>query len=130
MKRAKKEAQENADRNSQMNAQLQQQSSQAKMQQDAQLYQLESEGKIAVNKTKGDSDRNLELIKFATTMYMESLKTGQQLPDEIKQLADSILGTAVQESMKEQQQKAMAEQQAQQEAQQQEQSQEPQQGSE
>ena len=131
MKRAKKEAEEAAQKNSQMNAQIQAQASQQKMQQDAQLTQLESQGKMAVNKTKGDSDKELELIKFATTMYMESLKTGQQLPDEIKQLADSILGTAVQEKMQKQQQEAMAQQQAQQqEAQQQEQSQEPEQGSE
>jgi len=131
MKRAKKEAEEAAQKNSQMNAQIQAQASQQKMQQDAQLTQLESQGKMAVNKTKGDSDKELELIKFATTMYMESLKTGQPLPDEIKQLADSILGTAVQEKMQKQQQEAMTQQQAQQqEAQQQEQSQEPEQGSE
>ena len=113
MKRAKKEAQETADRNSQMNAQLQQQSSQQKMQEDAQLLQIESQGKMAVNKNKGDSDRDLELIKFATSMYMESLKTGQPLPDEIKQMADSILGTAVQEKMQQKQQEQMAQQQAQ-----------------
>jgi hypothetical protein len=134
MKRAKKEAQEAADRNSQMNAQLQQQSAQAKMEQDAQLYQLESQGKIAINKTKGDSDKDLELIKFATTMYMESLKTGQPLPNEIKQMADSILGTAVQENMQNYQEEQMAKQMAQeqaqqQEAQQQEQSEEPEYGS-
>jgi len=105
-----------------MNAQIQQQSSQMKMQQDAQLTQLESQGKIAVNKTKGDSDKDLELIKFATSMYMESLKTGQTLPDEIKQLADSILGTAVQEKMQQKQQEMMAaQQQAQQQSQQEEQ---------
>ena len=126
MKRAKKEAEEAAQRNSQMNAQIQQQSAQMKMQQDAQLYQLESQGKIAVNKTKGDSDRDLELIKFATTMYMESLKTGQPLPDDIKQMVDSILGEAVQEKMQQKQQEQMAQQQAEQ----QEQPQEPEQGSE
>ena len=51
-------------------------------------------------------------------MYMESIKTGQTLPDEIKQMVDSILGTAVQEKMQqkqeEEQQKQMAQQQAQQ----------------
>jgi hypothetical protein len=46
-------------------------------------------------------------------MYMESLKTGQPLPDEIKQMADSILGTAVQEKMQQKQQEQMAQQQAQ-----------------
>jgi len=128
MKRAKKEAEETAQRNAEMNAQIQQQSSQMKMQQDAQLSQLESQGKIAVNKTKGDSDKDLELIKFATTMYMESLKTGQTLPDEIKQLADSILGTAVQEKMQQKQQEMMAaQQQAQQEQQSQQQEEEPEQ---
>ena len=135
MKKAKREAEEAAQKNSQMNAQIQQQSAQMKMQQDAQLVQMESQGKIAINKTKGDSDKDLELIKFATTMYMESLKTGQPLPDEIKAMADSILGSAVQEQMQqkqeEEQQKQMAQQQAQQqEAQQQEQSQGPEQGSE
>jgi len=120
MKRAKKDAEENAQKNSQMNAQIQQQVSQQKMQQDAQLSQLESQGKMAVNKTKGDSDRDLELIKFATSMYMESLKTGQPLPDEIKQMADSILGSAVQEKMQQKQQEA-EQQQAQQQQQEQEQ---------
>jgi len=113
MKRAKKDAEENAQKNSQMNAQIQQQVSQQKMQQDAQLSQLESQGKMAVNKTKGDSDRDLELIKFATSMYMESLKTGQPLPDEIKQIADSILGNAVQEKMQQKQQQEEAQQQEQ-----------------
>jgi hypothetical protein len=131
MKKAKREAEEAAQKNSQMNAQIQQQSAQMKMQQDAQLVQMESQGKMAVNKTKGDSDKDLELIKFATTMYMESLKTGQPLPDEIKAMADSILGSAVQEQMQQKQQEQMAQQQAQQqEAQQQEQSQVPEQGSE
>lgn len=131
MKRAKKDAEEAAQKNSQMNAQIQQQSAQMKMQQDAQLVQMESQGKIAINKTKGDSDKDLELIKFATTMYMESLKTGQPLPDEIKAMADSILGSAVQEQMQQKQQEQMAQQQAQQqEAQQQEQSQGPEQVSE
>ena len=128
MKRAKKEAEETAQKNSQMNAQLQQQSAQQKMQQDAQLEQLSSQGKMAVNKTKGDSDRDLELIKFATNMYMESLKTGQPLPDDIKQMADSILGTAVQEKMQQKQQEQMQAQQAQQA--QQEQQQQPQEGAE
>ena len=128
MKRAKKEAEEAAQKNSQMNAQIQQQSAQMKMQQDAQLTQLESQGKIAVNKTKGDSDRDLELIKFATTMYMESLKTGQPLPDDIKQMVDSILGEAVQEKMQQKQQEQMAQQQQAEQAQQQEQ--QPEQGSE
>jgi uncharacterized membrane protein YukC len=97
------------------------------MQQDAQLVQMESQGKIAINKTKGDSDRDLELIKFATTMYMESIKTGQPLPDEIKQMVDSILGTAVQEKMQqkqeEEQQKQMAQQKEQQEQQEEQQGQ-------
>ena len=84
------------------------------MQQDAQLEQLSSQGKMAVNKTKGDSDRDLELIKFATNMYMESLKTGQPLPDDIKQMADSILGNAVQEKMQQKQQEQMQAQQAEQ----------------
>jgi hypothetical protein len=113
MKRAKREVQENAERNSQMNAQIQQQSSQQKMQQDAQLFQMESQGKIAINKTKGDSDKELELIKFATTMYMESIKTGQELPEQIKQLADSILGTAVQEKMQKMQEEEQIKQQEQ-----------------
>jgi len=127
MKRAKKDAEETAQRNSQMNAQIQQQASQQKMQQDAQLEQMSSQGKIAVNKTKGDSDRDLELIKFATNMYMESLKTGQPLPDEIKQMADSILGSAVQEKMMQKQQEQMSQQQAQEQQAQQEQNQQEQQ---
>jgi hypothetical protein len=118
MKKAKREAEEAAQKNSQMNAQIQQQSAQQKMQQDAQLVQMESQGKIAINKTKGDSDRDLELIKFATTMYMESIKTGQPLPDEIKQMVDSILGTAVQEKMQQKQEEEQQKQRAQQKEQQ------------
>ena len=59
---------------------------------------------------------------------MESLKTGQPLPDDIKQMADSILGTAVQEKMQQKQQEQMQAQQAQQA--QQEQQQQPQEGAE
>lgn len=104
MKKAQKQKAEEAQKNSEMNAQIQQQSAQMKAQQDAQLYQLESQGKIAVNKTKGDSDKELELIKFATTMYLESIKTGKELPNDIKQYVDSILGSAMQSKIKEEQQ--------------------------
>jgi hypothetical protein len=104
MKKAQKQKEQEAQKNSQMNAQIQQQSAQMKSQQDAQLYQMEAQGKIAVNKTKGDSDKQLELIKFATTMYTESIKTGKELPTDIKQFVDSILSSAMQPEQPEQQQ--------------------------
>ena len=124
MKKAKKEAEESAQQNSQMNAQIQQQSSQAKMQQDAQLIGLESQGKIAINQNKGDTDKDIELLKFASTMYASSFSSGKELPDSLKQIVDGILGSAVQEKVQKQQQQAQAEQQAQQQAQQQGQQQE------
>ena len=117
MKKAKKEAEEAAQQNSQMNAQIQQESSQAKMQQDAQLIGLESQGKIAINQSKGDNDKDIELLKFASTMYASSFSSGKELPDNLKQIVDGILGAAVQEKMQKQQAQAQAEQQAQQQQQ-------------
>ena len=114
MKKAQKEKAEEAKRNSEMNAQIQQQSAQMKAQQDAQLNQMEVQGKIAVNKTKGDSDKELELIKFATTMYMESLKTGKELPTDVKQFVDSILSSVMQEKMQQQMQQQQESEQAEQ----------------
>ena len=103
MKKAKKEAEESAQMNSQMNAQIQQQSAQAKMQQDAQLFNLESQGKIAVNQSKGDNDKDIELLKFASTMYASAFSSGKELPNDLKQIVDGILGAAVQEKMQKQQ---------------------------
>jgi hypothetical protein len=127
MKKAKKEAEQAAQQNSQMNAQIQQQSSQAKMQQDAQLFQLESQGKIAVNQSKGDNDKDIELLKFASTMYASAFSSGKELPDNLKQIVDGILGSAVQEKVQKQQQQAQAEQAAQQQAMEQQQGEEGQQ---
>ena len=103
MKRAKKEAMEAAQMNSQMNAQIQQQSAQLKMQQDAQLFQLESQGKIAINQSKGDNDKDIELLKFASTMYASAFSSGRELPDNLKQIVDGILGSAVEEKLQKQQ---------------------------
>jgi hypothetical protein len=103
MKRAKKEAMEAAQMNSQMNAQIQQQSAQLKMEQDAQLFQLESQGKIAINQSKGDNDKDIELLKFASTMYASAFSSGRELPDNLKQIVDGILGSAVEEKLQKQQ---------------------------
>ncbi len=103
MKRAKKEAMEAAQMNSQMNAQIQQQSAQLKMQQDAQLFNLESQGKIAINQSKGDNDKDIELLKFASTMYASAFSSGRELPDNLKQIVDGILGSAVEEKLQKQQ---------------------------
>jgi hypothetical protein len=119
MKRAKKEAQEAAQQNSQMNAQIQQQSAQQKMQGDAQMIQLEAQSKIAVNQSKGETDKDIELLKFASAMYSVSFNSGKEMPEDIKGLADNILNSAVQEKMQKQQQIQMAQQQSQQQAQQQ-----------
>lgn len=113
MKKAKKEAQESAQMNAQMNAQIQQESAAAKAQGDAQLEQVMAESKIAVNKSKNDGDKEIELIKFATAMYSSVIGKGIELPADIKQFADSILGNAIQPQLQEQamQEQAMAEQQ-------------------
>jgi len=103
MKRAKKEAMEAAQMNSQMNAQIQQQSAQLKMEQDAQLFNLESQGKIAINQSKGDNDKDIELLKFASTMYASAFSSGRELPDNLKQIVDGILGSAVEEKLQKQQ---------------------------
>jgi hypothetical protein len=112
MKKAKKEAQEAAQQNAQMNAQIQQESAAAKAQGDAQLEQMMAESKIAVNKSKNDGDKEIELIKFATTMYASVVGKGIELPAELKQFADTILGNAIQPQMQEQaaQQAAMEQQ--------------------
>jgi hypothetical protein len=112
MKKAKKEAQETAQQNAQMNAQIQQESAAAKSQGDAQLEQMMAESKIAVNKSKNDGDKEIELIKFATTMYASVVGKGIELPAELKQFADTILGNAIQPQMQEQaaQQAAMEQQ--------------------
>lgn len=102
MKKAKKEAQEVAQQNAQMNAQIQQQSAAAKAEGDAQLEQMMAESKIAVNKSKNDGDKEIELIKFATAMYTSVVGKGIELPADIKQFADSILGNAIQPQMQEQ----------------------------
>jgi hypothetical protein len=102
MKKAKKEAELAAQQNSQMNGQLQQQSIQAKSQADAQLEQMITEGKMAINKSKGDSDKEIELIKFASLMYSNAISKGQELPESIKALADTILKNAIQPQIDEQ----------------------------
>jgi hypothetical protein len=99
MKRAKKEAMESAQQNSQMNAQIQQQSAQLKMEQDAQILQMESQGKIAINQSKGAADKEIELLRFASQMYSSSFSSGVELPENIKQMVDTILGSAIQEKM-------------------------------
>jgi CRISPR/Cas system CSM-associated protein Csm2 small subunit len=102
MKKAKKEAQEVAQQNAQMNAQIQQQSAAAKAEGDAQLEQMMAESKIAVNKSKTNGDKEIELIKFATAMYTSVVGKGIELPADIKQFADSILGNAIQPQLQEQ----------------------------
>lgn len=112
MKRARKEAQEQAQLNAQMNAQIQQQSAMAKSQSDAQLEQIGAQAKIAVNKSKSDGDKEVELIKFASSLYASSISSGKPLPEDIKAFADQILGIAIQPQIQEQvAQQAAAEQQ-------------------
>lgn len=105
--------------NAQMNAQIQQQSAAAKAEGDAQLEQMMAESKIAVNKSKNDGDKEIELIKFATAMYTSVVGKGFELPADIKQFADSILGNAIQPQLQEQamqEQAAMEQQMAAQQA--------------
>jgi len=121
MKRAQDEKAKQSQMLQQQNAQVQQQSLQMKAQMDMQMEQTQAQGKIAINESKGKSDKEIELIKFATMMYAESMKTGQPLPDNIKQICDTVLAGVLEEKAQMQQQEQMAqEQQAQQEGQQQE----------
>lgn len=110
MKRAKKEAEESAQKNAEINAQIQQQSALSKSEADAQLNQMESQNKIAVNKSKGDSDKEVELIRFASTIYANALSSGRELPQEIKVFADTILGNAIRPQVKQAQMEAQMEQ--------------------
>lgn len=109
MKRARKEAQEQAQINAQMNAQIQQQSAMAKSQSDAQLEQIGAQAKIAVNKSKSDGDKEVELIKFASSLYASSISSGKPLPEDIKAFADQILGNAIQPQIQEQAMQQQAE---------------------
>ena len=105
VKRAKKEAQEAAQRNSEMNAKIMQSSKQQQLQQEAQLEQLKTQGKIATNESKEGGDKDLALIQFASSIYSAAFNSGKDIPEELKGMIDSILGTAVQERLKKAQQK-------------------------
>ena len=125
VKRSKKEAMEQAQQNAQMNAQIQQQSANAKAQLDAQLEEMSTSGKLSVNKSKTEGDKEIELIKFASALYTSTIASGKPLPEDIKKFADTILGNAIQPQMLEQaammqqmQEQAMAEQMPQEEMQQ------------
>lgn len=125
VKRSKKEAMEQAQQNAQMNAQIQQQSANAKAQLDAQLEEMSTSGKLSVNKSKTEGDKEIELIKFASALYTSTIASGKPLPEDIKKFADTILGNAIQPQMLEQaammqqmQEQAMAEQMPQEEIQQ------------
>jgi hypothetical protein len=102
VKKAKKEASEAAQQNMQLNAQVQMQSAQSKAQMDAQLEEVSAQAKVAVNKSKSEGDKEVELIKFASNLYTSSLASGQPLPEDIKRYADTILGNAIQPQMMEQ----------------------------
>jgi hypothetical protein len=125
VKRSKKEAMEQAQQNAQMNAQIQQQSANAKAQLDAQLEEMTTSGKLSVNKSKTEGDKEIELIKFASALYTSTIASGKPLPEDIKKFADTILGNAIQPQLLEQaammqqmQEQAMAEQMPQEEMQQ------------
>lgn len=125
VKRSKKEAMEQAQQNAQMNAQIQQQSANAKAQLDAQLEEMSTSGKLSVNKSKTEGDKEIELIKFASALYTSTIASGKPLPEDIKKFADTILGNAIQPQMLEQaammqqmQEQAMMEQMPQEEIQQ------------
>lgn len=111
MKRARKEAEESAQKNAQMNAQIQQESAMASAQSTAQLTQMEAESKIAVNRSKGESDKEVELIRFASTIYANALSAGRDLPQEIKVFADTILGNAIRPQVQQAQMEAQMQQQ-------------------
>jgi hypothetical protein len=120
VKRAKKEAEDTAQKNAEMNAKMQQQSSAQNAQEEAQLKQMETQGKIAINKSKGTEDKDIELLRFASSMYNAAFSSGKELPSDIKQIVDGILNNAVQEKVQikqeeEQVKQAQAEQEGQQE---------------
>jgi hypothetical protein len=94
-----------------MNAQIQQESAMASAQSSAQLTQMEAESKIAVNRSKGESDKEVELIRFASTIYANALSSGRELPQEIKVFADTILGNAIRPQVQQAQMEAQMQQQ-------------------
>lgn len=117
-KRNKEKAEmEKAQRNSEMNAQVQQQSIQAKAQADAQLNQIETQGKLAIATTEMKMKQELSEQEFVQLALLKSYELGRPLSPEMKAVVDGFFAKKQQKEMEEmmmQQQQAMQAQEEQQ----------------
>jgi len=115
-KRNKEKAEmEKAQRNSEMNAQAQQQSIQAKAQADAQLNQIETQGKLAIATTELKMKQELSEQEFVQLALLKSYELGRPLSPEMKAVVDAFFAKKQQKEMEEMmmQQQAMQQQEAQ-----------------
>jgi hypothetical protein len=112
-KKKMREEMEKAQMNSQMNAQSQQQSIAAKAQADAQLEQIQSQGKIAVVSAEMKLKKSSMTQEFVQMALLKSFELDRELPDDIQAIVDNYFTEMQQQNMAEQQamqQQAMMEQ--------------------
>lgn len=112
-KNKEKSEMEKAQRNSEMNAQVQQQSIQAKAQSDAQLQQLESNGKLSIVNAEMKMKQELSEQEFVQIALLKSYELGRPLSAEMKAVVDAFFAKKQQKEMEEQmmmQQQQMAQQ--------------------
>ena len=108
---------EKAQMNSQMNAQSQQQSIAAKAQADAQLEQMQSQGKLLAVQTEMKMKQDLAEQEFVQMVMMKSYELGKPLSPELQSIVSAYYqkkqmeqAAIEQQAMMEQQQAAEAEQ--------------------
>jgi hypothetical protein len=90
---------EKAQRNSEMNAQVQQQSIQVKAQADAQLQQLESQGKLNIVTTEMKMKQDLSEQEFVQLALLKSYELGRPLSVEMKEVVDAFFAKKQQAEM-------------------------------
>jgi hypothetical protein len=88
-----------AQKNSEMNAQIQQQSIQVKAQADAQLQQLESQGKLNIVTTEMKMKQELSEQEFVQLALLKSYELGRPLSPEMKEVVDAFFAKKQQAEM-------------------------------
>lgn len=112
-KNKEKSEMEKAQRNSEMNSKVQQQSIQVKAQADAQLQQLESNGKLSIVNAEMKMKQDLSEQEFVQLALLKSYELGRPLSPEMKAVVDAFFAKKQQKEMEEQmmiQQQQMAQQ--------------------
>lgn len=97
-KQNRKQAQEDAQASSQQNAQIQQQSAQMKSQMDQQAAMFKAQADAAMEKSRGDQKARQELVAMVREVVVECAKQNIPLPENIKPLADMLIGSIMQQS--------------------------------